>query len=94
LVHLFQLKLQSYLLTLYLLDGAALARCTVLIGDPWRGNLRCRANGGPPSCGRVPGHFFDRATDKLNQLSRFATNELVPFDLQAVASVVVTSAFA
>src|SRR5207244_1167517 len=33
LLHLFQLQLQSYPLTLYILDGAALARCTVLIAD-------------------------------------------------------------
>jgi hypothetical protein len=48
----------------------------------------------PTAAAYAKGHFFDRATDKLNRLSRFATNELVPFDLQAAASVVVTSAFA
>ena len=33
LVHLFQLQLQSYPLTLYQMNGAALARCTALIAD-------------------------------------------------------------
>jgi len=32
------------------------------------------------------GRFFDRANDKLSQLTKFATNELVSFDLQAMAS--------
>ena len=32
------------------------------------------------------GRFFDRANDKLSQLARFATNELVSLDLQAMAS--------
>jgi hypothetical protein len=32
------------------------------------------------------GRFFDRASDKLNQLTRFATNELVSFDLHAMAA--------
>ena len=32
------------------------------------------------------GRFFDRASDKLSQLTRLATNELVSFDLQAMAS--------
>jgi hypothetical protein len=32
------------------------------------------------------GRFFDRASDKLNQLAKFATNELVSFDLHAMAS--------
>jgi hypothetical protein len=32
------------------------------------------------------GRFFDRASDKLSQLARFATNELVSVDLQAVAA--------
>lgn len=103
LVHLLQLQLHSYPLTLYHLDGAALARCTVLIGD--RGaatsaieRMAARllaAVSRPMAAACTKGHFFDRATDKLNQLSRFATNELVPFDLQAVASAVdLTSAFA
>jgi hypothetical protein len=103
LVHLFQLKLQSYPLTLYHLDGAALARCTVLIGDHGAATspverMAARLLAGvsrTTAAACTKGHFFDRATDKLNQLSRFATNELVPFDLQAVASAAgVTSAFA
>jgi hypothetical protein len=31
------------------------------------------------------GRFFDRANEKLNQLARFETNELVPVNLQAIA---------
>jgi hypothetical protein len=31
------------------------------------------------------GRFSDRASDKLSQLGKFAANELVPFDVQAVA---------
>jgi hypothetical protein len=103
LAHLFQLQLQSYPLTLYHLDGATLARCTVLIGDPGAATSTVErmaarllaAVSRPTAAACTKGHFFDRATDKLNRLSRFATNELVPFDLQAVASAAaVTSAFA
>jgi hypothetical protein len=31
------------------------------------------------------GRFFDRASDKLDRLGKFTTNELVPFDVKAVA---------
>jgi hypothetical protein len=31
------------------------------------------------------GRFFDRANDRLNQLGTSASNELVPFDVQAMA---------
>ena len=34
----------------------------------------------------VKGRFFDRTNEKLNQLARFATNELVPADLRAMAA--------
>ena len=37
-----------------------------------------------PEC--TKGRFFDRVSDKLSQLARFATNELVSFDLQAMVS--------
>ena len=33
----------------------------------------------------VKGRFFDRAGEKLSQLARFDTNELVPVDLRAMA---------
>jgi hypothetical protein len=56
LVHLFHLQLQSYPLTLYHLDGAALTRCTDLIDD--RGAAatpveRMAARCLPTQCGRV-----------------------------------------
>ncbi|HEX5863417.1 MAG TPA: hypothetical protein VF014_04025 [Casimicrobiaceae bacterium] len=38
------------------------------------------------AAGCTKGRFFDRVSDKLSQLARFATNELVSFDLQAMAS--------
>ncbi|HWX37133.1 MAG TPA: hypothetical protein VNZ53_58180 [Steroidobacteraceae bacterium] len=94
LVHLFQLQLQSYPLTLYHLDGAALARCTDLIDDRGaaatpveRMVARLLASVSRPNAAEcTKGRFFDRASDKLSQLTRFATNELVSFDLQAIAS--------
>jgi hypothetical protein len=94
LVHLFQLQLQSYPLTLYHIDGAALARCTALIDDRGAATTSVermvarllwavpRSNAAECTKGR----FFDRASDKLNQLTRFATNELVSFDLHAMAA--------
>jgi hypothetical protein len=94
LVHLFQLQLQSYPLTLYHIDGAALARCTALIDD--RGSAATSvermaarllaAVSRPNAAECTKGRFFDRANDKLSQLARFATNELVSLDLQAMAS--------
>ncbi|MGZ9082274.1 MAG: hypothetical protein ACXW3U_09105, partial [Rhodoplanes sp.] len=33
------------------------------------------------AAGCTKGRFFDRVSDKLSQLARFATNELVSFDL-------------
>jgi hypothetical protein len=94
LVHLFQLRLQSYPLTLYHIDGAALTRCTALIDDRGAaatavermaaGLLAAVSRPNAAEC--TKGRFFDRATDKLSELARFATNELVSFDLQAMAS--------
>jgi len=103
LMQLFQLQLQSYPVVLYHLDGAALIRCTALIND--RGaatsaveRMTARLLAGvsrPKAEACMKGRFFDRAADKLSHLAAFATNELVPFDVQAVASAAaVTSAFA
>jgi hypothetical protein len=94
LVHLFQLQLQSYPLTLYHMDGGALARCTALIDDGGaaataveRMAARLLAAVPRPNAAEcTKGRFFDRASDKLNQLAKFATNELVSFDLHAMAS--------
>jgi hypothetical protein len=94
LVHLFQLQLQSYPLTLYHIDGAALARCTALIADSGAAatvveRMAARLLAAVPRSNAAEctkGRFFDRASNKLSQLSNFATNELVSFDLQAIAS--------
>ena len=94
LVHLFQLQLQSYPLTLYHIDGAALVRCSALIDDRGaavtaveRMAARLLAAVSRPNAAEcTKGRFFDRATDKLSQLARFGTNELVSLDLQAMAS--------
>src|SRR5258708_6396256 len=81
LVHLFQLQLQSYPLTLYHMDVVALARCTALIDD--RGaattaveRMAARLLAAVPRahaayCTKC--RFFDRARDKLNPLAHFAT---------------------
>jgi hypothetical protein len=93
LLHLFALQLQSYPLTLYHLDGAALAQCTALIAD--RGSAASAiermaarllaAISRPKMAECVKGRFFDRASGKLGQLARLDTNELVSVDLQAMA---------
>ena len=94
LVHLFELRLQSYPVTLYHMDGAAFARCSALIDD--RGAATnafermtahlLTAVSRPNASECTKGRFFDRANDKLSQLAKFATNELVSFDLQAMTS--------
>jgi hypothetical protein len=93
LLHVFQLQLQSYPLTLYHLDGAALARCAALISDPGSAataieRMAARllaAVSQPKAVECAKGRFFDRAGEKLSQLARFDTNELVPIDLRAMA---------
>ena len=94
LLHVFQLQLQSYPLTLYHLDGAALARCDALIADPGSAatiieQMAARllaAVSQPKAVECVKGRFFDRANGKLSQLAKFNTNELVLVDLQAMAA--------
>jgi len=95
LVHVFQLQLQNYPITMYHIDGAALARCTALIDDRdaaataaiERMAARLLAALSRPNAAECSkGRFFDRASDKLNQLARLATNELVSVNLQAVAA--------
>ena len=96
-MHLFQLQLQSYPLTLYQLDGAALARCAALIGDPGSAATAIErmaasllaAVSQPKAVECVKGRFFDRASGKLSQLAKFNTNELVLVDLQAMAAALV-----
>jgi hypothetical protein len=93
LVHLFQLQLQNYPLTLYHLEGAALSRCAALIADHGAAvsaveRLAARLLAAifrPDATNCTKGRFFDRVSDKLSQLGKFATNELVPFDVQAMA---------
>jgi hypothetical protein len=75
-------------------DGAALARCAALIdhrGAAITAVERMAARllslvARPHAAECAKGRFFDRASDKLNQLTRFATNELVSFDLHAIAA--------
>jgi len=94
LVHLFQLQLQSYPLTLYHLDRAALARCTALIADRGaattaieRMAARLLAIVSQPNAAECnKGRFFDRASEKLSQLARFDSNELVSVDLKAMGA--------
>jgi hypothetical protein len=94
LAHIFQLQLQSYPLTLYHLDSAALALCTALIADrdsaattiEWMAARLLTAVSQPKVAACVNGRFFDRLDDKLNQLARFESNELVSLDLQAMAT--------
>jgi hypothetical protein len=94
LLHLCQLQLQSYPLTLYQLDGVALARCEALMAN--RGSavtviermagrlLAAVSQLKVAECAK--GRFFDRASEKLGQLARFDTNELVLLDLHAMAA--------
>jgi len=93
-LHLFELQLQSYPLTLDHMDGAALARCAAVTDD--RGaavtaveQMAARllaAVSRPNNAACTKGRFFDRASDRLRELATFATNELVPFDAQAMAA--------
>lgn len=93
LAHLFQLQLQNYPLTLYHLESAALARCAILIANRGvaatvveRMVARLLAAVFQPNAAKcTKGRFFDRVSDKLSQLGKFGTNELVPFDVQAMA---------
>ena len=94
LFHLFQLQLQSYPLTLYHLDGAALARCAALIADRGSATTTIERMAGrllaavsqPTMAECAKGRFFDRTSGKLSRLARFDTNELVSVDLQAMAA--------
>ena len=93
LAHLFELQLQNYPLTLYHLESAARARCDILIDDPGAAisAVERMVTGlgaavfqlSTAKC--TKGRFFDRVSDKLTQLGKFATNELVAFDVQAMA---------
>jgi hypothetical protein len=84
------LQLQNYPLTLYHLESAALERCAVLIANRSaavrvleRMAARLLAavfQANAEKC--TKGRFFDRASDKLNRLGKFVTNELVPFDVR------------
>jgi hypothetical protein len=93
LAHLFALQLQYYPLTLYQLESAALARCAVLTANrsaavSFVERMAARLLAAvfqlnTAKC--TKGRFFDRVSNKLSRLGKFATNELVPFDVQAVA---------
>ena len=93
LLHLFELRLQGYPLTLYHLDDSAMARCNALIGG--RGSAASAiermaarllaATLQPKVVECVKGRFFDRVSRKLFQLATSDTNELVSMDLNAMA---------
>jgi hypothetical protein len=93
LAHLFQLQLQNYPLTLYHLESAAQARCAMLIADRVAAvtaveRVVTRLLAAVFQLDTAPctkGRFFDRMSDKLTQLGKFAANELVPFDVQTMA---------
>src|SRR5262249_38468352 len=78
LIHLFHLQLQSYPITLYHLDRAALVRCAALINDPHSvaseiERMAARLFGAlsqVKAVDCVKGRFFDRANEKLNHLAR------------------------
>jgi hypothetical protein len=94
LLHLFELLLQEYPVSLYITDGAALARCKTLIQEQAAAAtdvermakrlLAAVARPTPIEC--TKGRFFDRLNEKLGQLTRFTSNELVAFDLGAFAA--------
>jgi hypothetical protein len=81
LLHLFELQLQSYPLTLYHMDGAALARCVVVIDDRGAAGTAVErmaarllaAVSQPKAAACTKGRFFDRASDRLRELATFAT---------------------
>ena len=94
LLHLFELLLQDYPVSLYITDGAALARCRSLMEEPAAATtdverMACRllaavARPTPVEC--TKGRFFDRLNERLRQLTRFDSDELVQFDFQAFAA--------
>lgn len=94
LIHLFHLQLQSYPITLYHLDRAALVRCAALITDPGSvvsaiERMAARLVGALSQVKAVEcvkGRFFDRANEKLHQLTRLESNEPVSVDLRAMAA--------
>ena len=94
LIHVFHLQLHSYPITLYHLDRAALVGCAALINDPHSvageiERMAVRLFGALSQVKAVEcvkGRFFDRANEKLNQLARLETNELLSVDLRAMAA--------
>jgi hypothetical protein len=94
LAHLFLLQLQCHPVTLYHLDGVALASCAALVADPdsaattieRMASRPLTAVSHPKAAACVKGRFFDRLDGTLNQLARFNSNEPVSIDLQAMAT--------
>lgn len=93
-LHVCWLQLQRCPLTLYHLDRVAFGRSAALLAQPdaARGEVEgmaARLFSVMPQiklmeC--VKGRFFERASEKMNQLASFKTNELVPADLGAMAA--------
>ena len=94
LLHVFELQLENYPLTLFHIDGAALGRCVALIADPGAATTLIEVMAArllaavcqPKAIECTKGRFFDRTSDKLRQLAKSATNELVPVDMHAMAA--------
>lgn len=93
LAHLFQLRLQMHPLTTYHLEDEALARCTALLTGRASAASDCEQLAGrllaaafrPTMVKCAKGRLFDRASQKLSQLTKFDTNELVSTVLKAMA---------
>lgn len=92
LTHLYGLQLWYLPATLYIIDGASLRSCTSLSsgqpGDDPLDRAVARMLGQLPSVDLLPcvkGRFFERQTQKLNQIARPSSNEAVTVDLAAWA---------
>jgi len=92
LAQLFVLQLQSVPVTLFVCDATVVRQCTDLVGGHATGSsLAARATDRllQAICkarvqGCVKGRFFDGMTAKLRQLARGESNELIPFNMEAV----------
>jgi hypothetical protein len=100
LAQLFVLQLQSVPVTLFVCDAAVVRQCTDLVGGHTAGSslaaratdrlLRAICKARVQGC--VKGRFFDGMTAKLRQLARGDSNELIPFNMEAVTRALGTPA--
>lgn len=92
--HLYGLHLQDRPLTFYHLDDVAGERCAALLAAPQAAadpieRMLVRLLAAAAQVSSLPcakGRFFDQMTEKLDQVTQFRGNELVPVGLQAIAS--------